>query len=157
MKAQFETAAVFFLLEQYVQIPMSALRVLLPAGDRHMGLHLLTVATVTGSARASSVRARCRHGAKLSTGSSWKNQSWDLHSECAGNVWLRLVPSQRRSLTSGSAALLSAPSADAWPPRSSCWPAPSGAPASSPPPSSRSKWDRRTTTEWPAHAAASRR
>lgn len=42
------------------------------------------------------------------------------------------------TLTSGCAALLSAPSDAAWPPRSGCWPAPSGERAASPQPSSRS-------------------
>lgn len=46
-------------------------------------------------------------------------------------------------LTSGSAALLSAPSDGASLLHSSDWPTPSGEPASSPPPSSRSKFDKR--------------
>lgn len=46
-----------------------------------------------------------------------------------------------KALTSGCAALLSAPSDASWPPRSDCWPTPSGERASSPQQSSRSRWD----------------
>jgi len=53
------------------------------------------------------------------------------------------------TLTSGSAALLSAPSDGAGLLRSDYWPTPSGEPASSPPPSSRSKIGfHRNVTKW---------
>lgn len=73
------------------------------------------------------------------TGSNEASLVWPLD-----RAWLPLVERRRaRSLTSGSAAPPSAPSADAWPPRSGYWPAPSDGPASSPPPSSHSEWDKR--------------
>lgn len=106
----------------------------------YMDVLFLMVAMVTGSNEAFQVFALSSHVANAKP----------------YRMWRPLVESPSCSLTSGSAAPLSAPWADAWPPRSGYWPAPFGGPASSPLPSSHSEWDKHSQpTKGPRDAAAS--